>query len=55
MQASIDYYDISVKGVISFVTAQQVADYCYIQKVTSYCSNLKFNNGGAQHHRSLLR
>jgi iron complex outermembrane recepter protein len=45
VQASVDYYDISVKGVISFVTAQQVADYCYIQKVTSYCGNLKFNNG----------
>jgi iron complex outermembrane receptor protein len=45
VQASVDYYDISVKGVISFVTAQQVADYCYIQKVTSYCSNLKFVGG----------
>lgn len=45
VQASVDYYDISVKGVISFVTAQQVTDYCYIQKVTSYCANLKFNNG----------
>jgi len=44
-QASVDYYDISVKGVISFVTAQQVADYCYIQKVASYCTNLKFSNG----------
>jgi outer membrane receptor protein involved in Fe transport len=45
VQASVDYYDISVKGVISFVTAQQVTDYCYIQKVTSYCSNLKFVGG----------
>lgn len=45
VQASIDYYDIKVDGVISFVTAQQVADYCYIQKVTSYCSNLIFTNG----------
>ncbi|WP_332769163.1 TonB-dependent receptor plug domain-containing protein [Phenylobacterium sp.] len=44
-QASIDYYDIKVNGVISFVTAQQTADYCYIQKVASYCSNLKFVNG----------
>jgi iron complex outermembrane receptor protein len=44
VQASVDYYDIKVKGVISFVTAQQVADYCYIQKVTSYCGNLIFNN-----------
>ncbi|WP_269714980.1 TonB-dependent receptor plug domain-containing protein [Caulobacter sp. NIBR2454] len=45
VQASIDYYDIKVDGVISFVTAQQVADYCYIQNVSSYCSNLKFTNG----------
>ncbi len=45
IQASIDYYDIKVDGVISFVTAQQTADYCYIQNVASYCSNLKFTNG----------
>ncbi|WP_304191113.1 TonB-dependent siderophore receptor [Phenylobacterium aquaticum] len=41
-QASVDYYDIQVAGVISFVTAQQVADYCYINKVTSYCSQLVY-------------
>ncbi len=46
LQASIDYYDIKVDGVISFVTAQQVADYCYIQKVASYCSQLVFNSAG---------
>jgi len=40
--ASVDYYDIQVDGVISFVTAQQTADYCYLQNVASYCSNLKF-------------
>lgn len=43
--ASIDFYDIKVDGVISFVTAQNVADYCYIQKVQSYCSQLVFVNG----------
>ncbi|WP_333585819.1 TonB-dependent receptor plug domain-containing protein [Phenylobacterium sp.] len=43
--ASIDYYDIQVEGVISFVTAQQVADYCYINNVQRYCSQLKFTNG----------
>lgn len=46
LQASIDYYDIKVDGVISFVTAQQVADYCYIQKVASYCDQLVFNGAG---------
>ena len=44
-EASVDYYDIKVEGVISFVTAQQVADYCYINKVASYCSNLVFSGG----------
>lgn len=46
LQASIDYYDIKVDGVISFVTAQQVADYCYIQKVSSYCNQLVFSSTG---------
>ncbi|MEW5686977.1 MAG: TonB-dependent receptor [Pseudomonadota bacterium] len=44
--ASVDYYDIKVDGVISFVTAQNVADYCFIQKVTSYCSNLIYSSAG---------
>ncbi len=44
-QASLDYYDIQVDGVISFVTAQQVADYCYVNKVASYCNNLVFTGG----------
>ncbi len=43
--ASVDYYDIQVSGVISFVTAQQVADYCYLNKVQSYCNNLVFSGG----------
>jgi len=43
--ASIDFYDIKVDGVISFVAAQNVADYCYIQKVQSYCNQLVFVNG----------
>jgi iron complex outermembrane receptor protein len=42
VQASIDYYDIKVDGVISFVSAQQTADYCYLQGVQAYCDNLKF-------------
>ena len=42
-QASVDYYDIQVAGVISFVTAQQVTDYCYLNKINSYCNQLVFN------------
>ena len=43
--ASIDYYDIQVEGVISFVPAQTVADYCYLQNVQRYCNQLQFTNG----------
>lgn len=45
LQASIDYYDIKVDKVISFVTAQQTADYCYIQNVQKYCENINYVNG----------
>jgi outer membrane receptor protein involved in Fe transport len=48
VQASIDYYDIKVDGVISFVGAQTVTDYCYMQNIQSYCSNLIFSNGVLQ-------
>jgi outer membrane receptor protein involved in Fe transport len=44
--ASIDYYDIKVDGVISFVTAQQVADFCYLNNVQKYCNNLVFGGPG---------
>lgn len=43
--ASVDYYDIKVDGVISFVTAQQTADYCVIQNVAKYCNNMNYVNG----------
>jgi outer membrane receptor protein involved in Fe transport len=43
--ASIDYYDIQIEGVISFVTAQQAADYCFVQGVQAYCNNLNYVNG----------
>ncbi|WP_374570057.1 TonB-dependent receptor plug domain-containing protein [Phenylobacterium sp.] len=43
--ASVDYYDIKVDGVISFVTAQQTADYCTINHVQKYCDNMNYVNG----------
>ncbi|WP_189486265.1 TonB-dependent receptor plug domain-containing protein [Asticcacaulis endophyticus] len=42
-EASVDYYDIEVEGVISFVTAQQVADYCNINGIQSYCNNMIYS------------
>ncbi|WP_374345482.1 TonB-dependent receptor plug domain-containing protein [Phenylobacterium sp.] len=46
--ASVDYYDIKVDGVISFVTAQQTADYCTINKIASYCNNMIYSGGVLQ-------
>ena len=43
--AAIDYFDIEVEGVISFVDAQSVADFCYFDKVQRYCDNVIFENG----------
>ncbi len=40
---SVDYYDIKLDGVISFVAAQDVANYCYLQSVQKYCGQLKFS------------
>lgn len=46
--ASVDYYDIQVQGVISFVTAQQTADYCTINKIAAYCNNMIYSGGVLQ-------
>lgn len=42
---SADYYDIKIDGVISFVAAQDVADYCLINNVQSYCDQMNYVNG----------
>lgn len=43
---SVDYYDIEVDGVISFIGAQDVADACLIFGVTRYCDNLRYDGNG---------
>jgi iron complex outermembrane recepter protein len=48
LSLSADYYEIDLDGVISFVTAQGVADYCYLYNVPSYCSQLKFQGNVLQ-------
>ncbi|HEY8519309.1 MAG TPA: TonB-dependent receptor [Gammaproteobacteria bacterium] len=43
--ASIDYYDVDISGVISFVSAQQTADFCFVFDVQRYCDNMKYVDG----------
>src|SRR6185295_11026849 len=45
---SADYYQIELDGVISFVAAQDVANYCYLLNVQRYCSQLKFSGNVLQ-------
>lgn len=45
--ASVDYYDIKVDGVIGFLSAQEVADACLLFGQTNYCSQLRYDAGGA--------
>ncbi|TXS92064.1 TonB-dependent receptor [Parahaliea maris] len=42
---SADYYEIEIDGVISFVGAQDVADFCFINNVQSYCDQMNYVNG----------
>lgn len=46
--ASIDYYDISVEDVISFVSAQNTANYCQLNNVQRYCDNMIYKDGVLQ-------
>ncbi len=43
--AAVDYFDIQVEGLISFVGAQSVADFCYFDGIQRYCDNIIFENG----------
>jgi iron complex outermembrane receptor protein len=38
---SLDWYNITVKNLISSISATQVAEYCYVQGVQSYCNSIK--------------
>jgi outer membrane receptor protein involved in Fe transport len=45
-QASVDYYDIEVSKVISYLSAQETADFCLINHVQEYCNNMVYSSGG---------
>lgn len=44
---SVDYYDIDVNGVIGFLSAQDVADACFLFDQQNYCSQLRYDDTGA--------
>ena len=48
LSVSADYYQIEIDGVISFVAAQDVANYCYQFNVQRYCDQLNFQGGVLQ-------
>ncbi len=43
--AAIDYFDIQIEGVIGSVSAENTADFCYLNGVQRYCDNIIFENG----------
>jgi iron complex outermembrane receptor protein len=46
--ASIDWYNIKVNNLISGISATQVAEYCYVQNVQSFCGAIQRDPGTAQ-------
>ncbi len=45
---SADYYEIDLKGIIGFLPAQTVANYCYEENIQRYCDDVKYVNGVLQ-------
>ena len=43
---SIDYYDIEVDGVIGFLSAEQVANACFLFNQQNYCDQLRYDSAG---------
>ena len=52
--ASIDYYDVKIDGVISYVTADATAEYCVEFAVQRYCDNMVYDAGGTLQTINLL-
>lgn len=42
---SADYYEIDLQGIIGFLGAQTVANYCYEENVQRYCNDIHFVDG----------
>jgi iron complex outermembrane receptor protein len=44
---SVDYFNISVAHLIGVISAQNVANLCYIQNIQSYCANINSTGSGS--------
>ncbi len=40
---SVDYYEITVNGVIGTVSGQQTADFCFVNDIQHYCDNIHYD------------
>jgi len=45
LAASIDYFNINLKGSIGTISAQDVTDLCYVQSIGNYCPNINWSDG----------
>ncbi|GAA6185288.1 TonB-dependent receptor [Aliiglaciecola sp. NS0011-25] len=52
--AAIDYYDVEIDGIISFVTADSTAEYCVEFGVQKYCDNMIYDESGTLQTINLL-
>ncbi|HEX7813614.1 TonB-dependent receptor domain-containing protein, partial [Dyella sp.] len=46
LDITVDYYDVSVRNLISSVNASSILNYCYVQNVSSFCNVFKRNSEG---------
>jgi iron complex outermembrane receptor protein len=47
LEASVDYFNITIAHEIGSITAQNTADLCYLQGIQQYCSNITYIDGTA--------
>lgn len=52
--ATIDYYEVEIEGVISFVSADATAEYCVEFGVQRYCDNMIYDESGTLQTINLL-
>lgn len=52
--AAIDYYEVEIDGIISFVTADTTAEFCVEFAVQKYCDNMIYDESGTLQTINLL-
>jgi outer membrane receptor protein involved in Fe transport len=52
--ATIDYYDVEIDGVITYVSADDTAEYCVEYGVQKYCDNMIYSSDGTLETINLL-